>query len=80
MAAGWKPPQDPTTEVARKIAEEILVKVEQHGFRPLQPDPDDGPGGERFSSQSLCVSFVVKNELRWYRGARRPHQDAGVIV
>ncbi len=26
-------------------AEEILVRVEQHGFGPLQPEPDDGPSG-----------------------------------
>jgi len=45
MAAGWKPPQNPTAEVARSTAEEILVKVDQHGFRPLQPEPDDGPDG-----------------------------------
>ena len=26
-------------------AEEILVKVDQHGVGPLQPEPDDGPEG-----------------------------------
>jgi len=27
-------------------AEEILVKVDQHGVRPLQPEPDDCPDRE----------------------------------
>jgi hypothetical protein len=31
-------------------AEEIFVKVEQHGFRPLQSEPDEGPDRERFFS------------------------------
>jgi hypothetical protein len=30
-AVGWKPPQNPTTEVARSIAEEIHEKVDRHG-------------------------------------------------
>jgi hypothetical protein len=33
--AGWKHPQNPTAEVARSIAEEILRKVDRHGVRPL---------------------------------------------
>jgi len=28
------------------FAEEIFLRVEQHGFRPLQPEPDDGPDRE----------------------------------
>jgi len=38
-AAGWKPPQNLTAEVARSTAEEILGKVagkvDRHGVRPL---------------------------------------------
>ena len=29
-----------------KPAEEIPRKVDQHGFRPLQPEPDDRPDRE----------------------------------
>jgi hypothetical protein len=39
VAAGWKPPQNLTAEVARSTAEEIPVKedgkVDRHGVRPL---------------------------------------------
>ena len=39
MAAGWKPPHNPTAEVARSTAEEIPAKVagkvDRHGVRPL---------------------------------------------
>jgi hypothetical protein len=34
-AAGWKPPQNLTAEVARSTAEEIPAKVDRHGVRPL---------------------------------------------
>ena len=35
---------------------------------------------ERFSPLGSCVPAGVKNEMRWYRGVRRPQKDAGVFI
>ncbi|MGD0752762.1 MAG: hypothetical protein ABSA23_15300 [Anaerolineales bacterium] len=35
--------------------------------------------GHKVRFLPLCF-FEVKNELRWYRGARRPQQDAGIFI
>jgi hypothetical protein len=42
---------------------------------PLQAGPMMVGHRERFFLQN-----VEKSELRWYRGTRRPHKDAGVFV
>ena len=58
-------------------AEEILVKVEQHGFRPLQPSRMMvRTESAFFHKETQCEK---EGEVRWYRGARRPHEDAGVL-
>ena len=73
MAAGWKPPQNPTAEVARSTAEEIHAKVDRHGVRPLYRNR------MMVRTESTLLGFLQECELRWYRGARRPQPDAGVL-